>query len=70
MKQLADAILKTAELRESSWQVNSYSLTVGKAAHCICKNNPHMESLVSILLFVCWNDALSWAEKVMREEIK
>ena len=68
VEQLKEAIKKAVELRENSWRVgtDSYSLDLREACDKACEivgYDTRMTQIVWLLLFKCWNDALSWANE-------
>jgi hypothetical protein len=64
-KELAIALEQAAKIREDSWneQRQAYDKHVRDAAQEVCGNlnAGSMGSLVNLLLYLCWNDALEWA---------
>jgi hypothetical protein len=69
-RELAQAVLDTAEKHENSWhepragQVGVYALTILQAAQEVCGGNESLTLVVDLLLFHAWNDILDWANKV------
>lgn len=70
MTHLAKQILLTAKLLEESWddEAHKYSLSIEEAAQKAYDTQFFFKdatiALIALLLVACWNDALSWAERV------
>ncbi len=84
MKDLARAIKKTAELHEESYDAKAagiaskkhefldfnkfYTKTLNQCAMEAAENE-QMAHLINIVLFTAWNDALGWADEVLKDEL-
>jgi hypothetical protein len=66
MKQLASVILRAVLAREESWvDVNErYLLTLEQAVQ-LCTQEEAEQKIAVLLLTVCWNDAIMWAQMTM-----
>ena len=65
-KDLANLIKETARLQEESWNSKKYNLTLREAIIAASVPNEWSE-IVFLLLVLCWNDALAWAEEQSRK---
>jgi hypothetical protein len=67
MKSLAKVILRSAEIREASWNEDKYDKSIWDATiEAIDKLKLSHEKYgipSYLLLLYCWNDILEWAQK-------
>jgi hypothetical protein len=62
---LAKVILYASILHENSWNGKYYEITRNSASIKACKRGGidiGLATPISLLLYICWNDILSWAE--------
>ena len=75
-KQVADLILKAANLRENSWDEEEfqkasnhdrrhkdfYGVALETACQMACDKDPNLSFLVFVLLKNSWNESIEWAK--------
>lgn len=67
MKELANAILAVAKEADEAWvPPQPMSPFINRAAEALVTKDTHMKHLVIILLIAAWNDAIDWAEEVVK----
>jgi len=68
MEELARLIISAAECHEQSWEPEKkkYGLSINQCIERYTAHDQHERRLASMLLHVCWNDAQSWAEEVLK----
>ena len=67
IEQLQQAVKDAARIRDESWveETSTYSIDLREACDKACESvgfDLRATQAVWLLLFCCWNDALSWAE--------